>query len=177
MGWANAPMLSPMTASIRPSTAADLDLHTRHRIGMFKDMAMADDAAVQRMSDRFRIWLLPRLVSGEVRGWVLEDYGVAIGSALLWLREQLPVPVTELDLRGQVFNVFVEPAHRGHGHARLLMERVELDAVAWGLQILELHASKDAEKLYQSMDYEPTSEMRKVISEQVAVPHQWKDRR
>ncbi len=166
-----------MSAVIRPSTSADLDLHIRHRAGMFKDMAMADEAAVQRMSDRFRVWLLPRLVSGEVRGWVLEDYGVAIGSALLWLREQLPVPVTELDLRGQVFNVFVEQAHRGQGLARMLMERLESDAAEWGLQILELHASKDAEKLYTSMAYEPTSEMRKVISEQVAVPHQWKDRR
>jgi GNAT superfamily N-acetyltransferase len=166
-----------MAIAIRPSVPADLDLHARHRVGMFRDMAMADEAGVARMTERFRAWLRPRLVSGEVRGFVLEEHGVPTASALVWLREQLPVPVSELDLRGQVFNVFVEPAHRGRGLARQLMEHLEAQAAVWGVEILELHASKDAERLYASMGYEPTSEMRKVISAQVAVPHQWKDRR
>ena len=166
-----------MSQTIRPSTAADLDLHARHRVAMFRDMAMAEDAAITRMAERFRTWLRPRLVSGEARGFVLEEHGVAIASALVWLREQLPVPVSELDLRGDVFNVYVEPAHRGQGLARALMERLEADAAAWGIEILELHASKDAERLYASLGYEGTSEMRKVISGQVTVPHQWKDRR
>lgn len=166
-----------MAQSIRRSIPSDVDLHVRHRLGMFKDMAMADDAALQRMAERFRSWLLPRIVSGEARGFILEDYGVTIASALVWLREQLPVPVSELDVRGHVFNVFVEPAHRGRGLAHALMERLEKDAAEWGIEILELHASKDAENLYVAMGYEPTSEMRKVISERVAVPHQWKDRR
>lgn len=166
-----------MTAATRPATLADLDLHVRHRTAMFRDMAMADDAALARMTERFRIWLRPRLLTGEVRGLVREVYGVAVGSGLLWLREQMPVPVTDLDLRGQVFNVYVEPAHRGQGHARALMEALESAASGWGVEILELHASKDAEALYQSLGYEPTSEMRKVLRADLPVPHQWKDRR
>jgi GNAT superfamily N-acetyltransferase len=166
-----------MSVAIRSSVPADLELHLRHRTGMFRDMAMGDEAGVARMQERFRVWLRPRLVSGEVRGLVLEEHGVPIASALLWLREQMPVPVSELDLRGQVFNVFVEPAHRGRGLARQLMERLEAEAANWGLEILELHASKDAEKLYASMGYAPTSEMRKVIATTVVVPDQWKDRR
>lgn len=166
-----------MTASIRPSTPADLELHLRHRVGMFKDMAMGEEAGLARMSERFRAWLRPRLLTGEVRGLVREVHGVAVGTGLLWLREQMPVPVTDLDLRGHVFNVFVEPAHRGQGHARALMEALETAARGWGVEILELHASKDAEALYRSLGYEPTSEFRKVIASGVSVPHQWKDRR
>ncbi|MBI3131911.1 MAG: GNAT family N-acetyltransferase [Acidobacteria bacterium] len=166
-----------MTASIRTSSLADLDLHVRHRGAMFRDMVMGDEAGLVRMSDRFRIWLRPRLLTGEVRGLVREVHGVAVGSGLLWLREQMPVPLTELDLRGQVFNVFVEPAHRGQGHARALMVSLEAAASEWGVEILELHASKDAEALYQSLGYEATSEMRKVLKADLPVPHQWKDRR
>lgn len=166
-----------MTASIRPATLADLDLHVRHRTAMFRDMVMGDEAGLTRMSERFKIWLRPRLLTGEVRGLVREVYGVAVGSGLLWLREQMPVPLTELDLRGQVFNVFVEPAHRGQGHARALMVALEAAAAEWGVEILELHASKDAEALYTSLGYEPTSEMRKVLKADLPVPHQWKDRR
>jgi len=166
-----------MTASIRPSTPGDLELHLRHRVGMFKDMAMGGEGGMARMAERFKAWLRPKLLTGEVRGLVREVYGVPVGTALLWLREQMPVPLTELDLRGHVFNVYVEPAHRGQGHARALMEALEAEARAWGVEILELHASKDAEALYRAMGYEPTSEFRKVISEGVSVPHQWKDRR
>lgn len=166
-----------MTASIRPSTPQDLDLHLRHRVGMFKDMAMGDEAGLARMGERFKAWLRPRLLTGEVRGLVREVHGVAVGTGLVWLREQMPVPVTELDLRGHVFNVYVEPAHRGQGHARALMEALETAAQGWGVEILELHASKDAEALYRSLGYEPTSEFRKVISSDVSVPHQWMHRR
>lgn len=87
------------------------------------------------------------------------------------------MPLTELDLRGHVFNVFVEPAHRGQGHARALMEALEEAAKGWGVEILELHASKDAEGLYRALGYEPTSEFRKVVAAGLSVPHQWKDRR
>lgn len=177
MASSGAAYAGGMSSVLRPSGPADLELHLRHRAGMFRDMAMGEETGLARMLERFRAWLRPRLVSGEVRGLVLEEHGVPIASALLWLREQMPVPVSELDLRGQVFNVFVEPAHRGRGLARQLMERLEADAAGWGLEILELHASKDAERLYASMGYAPTSEMRKVISTAVAVPHQWKDRR
>ncbi|HJV90426.1 MAG TPA: GNAT family N-acetyltransferase [Holophagaceae bacterium] len=166
-----------MTASIRPSTLADLELHVRHRTAMFRDMVMGDEAGLARMSERFRAWLRPRLLTGEVRGLVRDVYGVAVGSGLLWLREQMPVPLTELDLRGHVFNVYVEAAHRGQGHARALMVALEASAAEWGVEILELHASKDAEALYRGLGYEPTSEMRKVLKADLPVPHQWKDRR
>ncbi len=166
-----------MTASIRPSSLADLDLHVRHRSAMFRDMAMGDEAGLARMAERFKMWLRPRLLTGEVRGIVRDVYGVAVGSGLLWLREQMPVPLTELDIRGHVFNVYVEPAHRGQGHARALMVAMEAAAVEWGVEILELHASKDAEALYKSLGYDATSEMRKVLKADLPVPHQWKDRR
>lgn len=166
-----------MTASIRPSTLGDLDLHLRHRVGMFRDMAMGEEPGMSRMAERFRAWLRPKLLTGEVRGLVREVHGVPVGTGLLWLREQMPVPLTELDLRGHVFNVFVEPAHRGQGHARALMEALEEAAKGWGVEILELHASKDAEGFYRALGYEPTSEFRKVVAAGLSVPHQWKDRR
>ena len=42
---------------------------------------------------------------------------------------------------------------------------------------MELHASLQAEPLYKSMGFTPTSEYRMVLDPGVELPRQWKDRR
>ena len=45
-----------------------------------------------------------------------------------------------------------------------------------GLEIVELHASLEAEGLYQRMGFVPTSEMRLVMGAGIKTPKQWKHR-
>ena len=166
-----------MAALIRPSTLADLDLHVGHRSAMFRDMAYGDEAGLARMEPEFRGLLHSWLTTGQVRGWVAEEGGRILGGAMLELKEALPSPLTPQRVRGYLFNVYVAPEARGQGLARRLTEAALDGARSLGLEMVELHASKDAEKLYRDMGFEPTPEFRLILSKDFKKPGQWMERR
>jgi len=166
-----------MDTAIRPSTLDDLETHVAHRTAMFRDMAYGDEAGLARMEPEFRALLRSWLTTGQVRGWVAEAGGRNLGGALLELKEALPSPLTPLAVRGYLFNVFVAPEARGQGLARKLTEAALDAARSLGLEMVELHASKDAEALYRGMGFEPTPEFRLILSKDFKKPGQWTDRR
>ncbi len=166
-----------MAAVIRPSTLSDLEIHVAHRVAMFRDMAYGDEAGFARMELEFRALLQTWLTTGQVRGWIAAESGQVLGGAMLELKEALPSPLTPQRVRGYLFNVFVAEEARGQGLARRLTE-VALDAArSLGLEMVELHASKDAEALYRGMGFEPTPEFRLILSPDFKKPGQWTDRR
>ena len=166
-----------MVPTFRPSTQDDLEQHVLHRSAMFRDMAMGDEAGIQRMEAAFRERLRTWMIQGEARGWVCEEDGQVVGGALVFLKEALPVPNLPSCVRAYLANVYVQPGHRNQGIARRLTEAAIDGCKAWGIPVLELHASLQAEPLYRAMGFTPTSEYRMVLDEGVAVPQQWKDRR
>jgi len=166
-----------MDTTLRPSTLHDLDLHTAHRVAMFRDMDYGDEAGRTRMADAFRERLRAWLASGEVAGVVAEADGAAVAGALIQFREALPSPLSAQSVRGYLFNVFTEPAARGRGLARRMTEELLGEARRRGIGIVELHASRDAEKLYRDMGFEPTPEFRLILDPDLPVPGQWQQRR
>ena len=103
--------------------------------------------------------------------------GIIAGAALIQFKEALPIPLTVQAVRGYLFNVYTEPEFRGRGLARRMTETLLLEARNRGVGIVELHASKDAEKLYRAMGFEPTPEFRLILDPELPVPGQWKERR
>jgi ribosomal protein S18 acetylase RimI-like enzyme len=95
----------------------------------------------------------------------------------LQLKEALASPLSEQRIRGYLYNVYVEPEARGQGLARRLTEAALDHAREIGLELIELHASKDAERLYRSMGFEPSPEFRLILSDAITPPAQWKKRR
>lgn len=166
-----------MDTLIRPGTLSDLEAFVDHRCAMFRDMAYGDEAGLARMAPEFRALLRSWLTTGQVRGWIAEGEGQAIGGALLELKEALPSPLTAQQVRGYLFNVYVVPEARGQGLARRLTEAALEEARRLGLEMVELHASKDAEALYRAMGFEPTPEFRLILSQDFKKPGQWTDRR
>ena len=166
-----------MDFELRPSTLSDLDLHVAHRVAMFRDMDYGDEAGHARMAavfaDRLRTWLS----TGEVAGVVATAEGVVAGAALLQFKEALPSPLSPQSVRGYLFNVYTEPEFRGRGLARRMTEGLLEEAKRRGVGIVDLHASKDAEKLYRAMGFEPTPEFRLILDPDLPVPGQWKGRR
>ena len=144
---------------------------------MFRDMAYGDEAGLARMEPEFRALLRTWLTTGQARGWIAEREGLPVGGALLELKEALPSPLTAQRVRGYLFNVFVAPEARGQGLARKLTEAALEASRSLGLEMVELHASKDAEALYRSMGFEPTPEFRLILSSDFKKPGQWTDRR
>jgi GNAT superfamily N-acetyltransferase len=166
-----------MDASIRPASLIDLETFVAHRCAMFRDMAYGDEAGLARMEPEFRALLRSWLTTGQARGWVAEVGNQAVGGALLELKEALPSPLTAQRVRGYLFNVYVAPEARGQGLARRLTEAALGEARRLGLEMVELHASKDAEALYRGMGFEPTPEFRLILKEDFQKPHQWTERR
>jgi len=170
--------MSPTTSpTLRPSTLADLETHVAHRIAMFRDMEMGSEEGLKRMADAFRHQLRSWLVTGQCRGLVLEDQGRTIASVLMLLKDTVPTPVTPLSVRGYLFNVYTEPTHRRRGLAARLTDAALDLARELGVEIMELHASLEAEGMYQRMGFVPTSEMRLVMGAGIKTPKQWKHRR
>ncbi len=166
-----------MDFELRPTTPADLDLHTAHRVAMFRDMDYGDEAGRARMADVFRERLRTWLATGEVAGVVASAGEVVAGAALLQFKEALPSPLTPQAVRGYLFNVYTDPAFRGRGLARRMTEALLDVARGRGIGMVELHASKDAERLYRGMGFEPTPEFRLILDPELPVPGQWKGRR
>ena len=165
-----------MDASIRPATLQDLETFVSHRSAMFRDMAYGDEAGLSRMAPEFRVLLRTWLGTGQARGWIAESGGRSVGGALMELKEALPSPLTAQRVRGYLFNVYVAPEARGQGLARRLTEAALEEARRLGLEMVELHASKDAEALYRAMGFEPTPEFRLILTPDFQKPHQWRDR-
>ncbi|HJW08995.1 MAG TPA: GNAT family N-acetyltransferase, partial [Holophagaceae bacterium] len=142
-----------MTQLIRRSSLEDLDTHVQHRVAMFKDMDYGDEAGRARMAPAFRDLLRAWLTTGQARGWIAEDAGAVVGGALLQLKEALPSPLSVQRVRGYLYNVYIVPGARGQGLARRLTEAALAHAREIGLEMVELHASKDAEVLYRHMGF------------------------
>lgn len=166
-----------MNPTLRTSGLADLEIHVAHRIAMFRDMEMGSEEGLKRMAEAFRTLLRSWLVTGQCRGLVLEEEGRVVAGLLLLLRESVPTPVTPLSVRGYLFNVYTEPSHRRQGLAARLTDAALDLARDLGIEIMELHASLEAEGLYQRMGFSPTSEMRLVMGAGIKTPKQWKHRR
>lgn len=57
---------------------------------------------------------------------------------------------------GHVYSIHVDPAHRGRGHAKAAIDRIEAHALALGLVTVSLHVfshNAAAQALYRSLGY------------------------
>lgn len=146
---------------LRRATTADLDSLVTHRREMFHDMGYKQDATMESMSARFRVWLLDRMNSGDYLAWLVyaPDGSVAAGTGL-WLMDWPPHMIGKGVRRGNIVNVYTATEHRRKGLARQLMQT----ALNWcrehEIDTVILHASSAGRPIYESMGFQPTNEMR-----------------
>lgn len=150
-----------MTYSIRPGLIDDARAIVAHRRAMFHEMGYRDQQALDKMCAAFEPWLALRLQSGEYRAWfALDAEGSIVAGLGLWLMDWPPHLIGPGARRGNIVNVYTEPRARRLGLARRLMQT----ALAWchdnGIRAVILHASPDGRRLYESLGFKPTNEMR-----------------
>jgi len=139
----------------------DLETIVHHRRAMFFDMGSRDERALDAMSEKFRPWLQRKMAAGGHLAWfaIAPDGAVAAGAGL-WFMDWPPLMTTGGKWRGNILNVYTEPAYRRQGLARRLM----LVAMDWcareGVEGVILHASAEGRPLYENLGFEPTNEMR-----------------
>ena len=148
-----------MAITARPVAESDLELICQHRERMFAESGRARES-LRPMTSAFEQWLAPRLRDGSYFGWMLEDAGLVIAGLGMMVIDWPPHPSHPADdRRAYVLNVFVEAEHRRRGLAKRLMALAEEKARHLGLRYAILHATRQGRPLYETLGWEPTSEM------------------
>jgi GNAT superfamily N-acetyltransferase len=140
---------------VRPATMADADILVHHRIAMFREMGdRFDDEALGRA---FRMWLEHVLPHGSYRAWLLETaaHDVVSGGGIT-IVPWPPGPRYRGERLAFVYNVYTEPAYRGRGLARRVMQVIHEWCRGEGITSLALNASAAGQPLYDSLGYRVT---------------------
>jgi len=146
---------------VRPATIDDADTLVRHRYAMFHDMGHSDTTALDEMCVRFKPWVIDRMNAGEYLAWLaVAPSGDIAAGAGLWLMDWLPHMVAKGARRGNIVNVYTEPAYRRRGLAKRLVLTALACSREHGADAVILHASPDGRALYESLGFKPTNEMR-----------------
>jgi GNAT superfamily N-acetyltransferase len=149
---------------IREAGPDDLPVVLHHRRAMFKDMGLGNEAGLAAMSASSESLLAGALADGRYRGWLAElPGGEIVAGGGLWIAPWLSHPRDPQPRRGEILNVYTEPAFRRRGLARRLMGVM----IGWcrdqGFPWIMLHASEDGRPLYESLGFQPTNEMRLLL--------------
>ena len=146
--------------AIREVTAADIPEVLQQRKLIYEDMGHGEPEALSRMVSTSREYLTQAIPAGSFRGWfaTIEDKVVAGGAVIL-----VPWPSHTYDgecRRANILNVYTYPEFRRRGIARQLMQFMIEWCRSQGLAMVYLHASEGGRSLYESLGFEPTTEMR-----------------
>lgn len=126
-------------------------------------MGAARDVRFDTMVANCRRWFSARIADGTYLGFLVSETNaptaVVAGGGLMLL----DWPPTQLDpgtTRGYLLNVFVEPAHRGRGLARIVTDPCLETCRARGIRVVTLHASDAGRAVYTRIGFRETNEMR-----------------
>lgn len=145
--------------TIREATVDDIPEIVRQRRRMYEDMHYTDVASLERSSFLNTAYLRQAIAQGSFRSWLVSsDNRVVAGGAVL----VVPLPAHPYDLecrRATILNVYTEPAYRRRGIARRLMQTMISWCEQQGLARINLHASDDGRRLYESLGFKTSNEM------------------
>jgi GNAT superfamily N-acetyltransferase len=133
---------------------------------MFTDMGYSDTARLDAMDAAFEPWVAERMARGEYLGWLaVGPAGEVVAGAGLWIMDWPPHTLGVDPRRGNILNVYVAPAHRRRGLARRLVVATLDWCRAHGVEGVILHASDAGRPLYTALGFQPTNEMRLLLSQ------------
>ena len=148
------------TVTIREGTVTDIPEIVRQRRCMYEDMGHTDADALAAMATLTADYLRKAIPEGSFRSWLAFDNGHVVAGGALVIS---PWPSHAYDLecrRATILNVYTEPEYRLRGIARQIMETI----IAWckqeGFARVTLHASEDGRRLYESLGFVDSNEMR-----------------
>ncbi len=141
----------------------DLETVLRHRREMFREMGGKYEQALQQFEAASRQYFEKALEDGSYYGLFVEIEGqIAAGGGVV-VADWPGSPMNFEPRRAWLLNIFVEPAHRRKGLARMVAEAL----IDWcrqnGFRTVALHASEYGRSLYENLGFQPTNEMRLIF--------------
>ncbi len=145
---------------LRTATITDIPELLMHRRGMYEDMGYTDNEALAGMMETSEPYLREAMANGTLHAWMAEVDGRVVGGGLVIVSPWLSHPYDQQTRQATVLNMYVYPKFRRQGIARRLMQEM----IDWcrkeGFVNVSLHASNQGRPLYESLGFEPTTEMR-----------------
>lgn len=131
-------------ARLRMTSLEEMGLMTPADRATFLPRAQREFTQLLR-EDRLGAWLL-----------VAGSRVVGCTCALLWQR----IPYPKSSLHAEVAGVYVDPAYRGNGYAREMVQEAISWARAAGVRKIVLHANAASRSLYERLGFVDSGEMR-----------------
>ena len=112
----------------------------------------------------YRHWMTPRLRSGEVIALVVDWPGLGVvASGCIWFRPEQPRPTAPRTTVPYVFSMYTDPEYRRRGLARRIVREVLKICRDQRYSRVVLHAARPARRLYKSLGFERSWEMRATL--------------
>ena len=151
---------SSVPVTVRPATAADLEVVLHQRREMFREMGGRYKDLLEEFEPASRTYFKRALLDGSYYGLLAEiDAEIIAGGGIVIV----PWPGSPLNFepkRAWLLNVYVESQYRRRGLARAMIEKLIDWARENGFHSLALHASEEGRRLYDKLGFRATNEMR-----------------
>ena len=153
-------MSLPDGYAVRRATADDINVLIAHRRAMFVDMGYRNETALDSMASKCYAWLFERMNRGEYLAWLaIAPDGSIVAGAGLWLMDWIPHMIGS-GPRGNILNVYTAVEYRRRGLAGELVKAALQWCSSNGVDVVVLHSSSQGRRLYESMGFAGSNEMR-----------------
>lgn len=146
------------------ATAEDLELLTKHRIGMWMEIRPELKKQAQELEGVTRDWIKRKMSEGKLIGFIAKtSTGTIVGSGCIWIKEEPPRLYNQRLESPYIMSMYTEPGFRRKGVARAVVQ----SAIDWcqshGYNTVSLHAAEAGIPLYEAFGFKQTTEMRLIM--------------
>ena len=144
-----------LTMDVRLARADDLEVVCALRLRfMAEHRGLSPDDLPPDFAARTREFLARRARDGTIRTWLaVRAGGDPVGIVSMLLLDMAPMPDDERSTDGYLVNMYVEPAERGAGVGRRLLDACVEGAGELGVRRLMLFTTPDGRPLYESAGF------------------------
>jgi GNAT superfamily N-acetyltransferase len=146
--------------TLRPATPADLGIVLSHRREMFREMGGEYERSMGAFEEGSRLYFEQALREGSYIGFLGEVDGKVVAGGGIVIAAWPGSPLNYDPRRAWILNIYVDPAHRRQGLARVMMEALIGWCRANRFLSVSLHSSEQGRSLYASLGFKATNEMR-----------------
>lgn len=150
---------------LRSATPDDVDVLVRHRTLMIEEIRrlqnrVLNDEHLAMFGTVYDAYLREALDDGRAWGWIAEADGRPVASGVVSVMAYPPMYSGLHGPRGLLYGIYTDPPFRRRGLAKRIVRAAIDSCRERGLVAVILHASDAGRPLYESLGFEPTSEMR-----------------
>ena len=150
---------------LREAGEADIPVLVQFRRRMHEEIRLSRGLPVvpekmAAMEEAYVRFARARLADGTMKAWVIQAQGQIVACGALLVLLYPPNPIDPRGRTARLYSMYTLPEYRRKGLARQIAQRAIEHCKAQGIKRIGLGASAAGKPLYESLGFQPTSEMR-----------------